>query len=257
MPGARRLRHTAGGAVSEGLLRGLVLWLGRDLRPGLVAAASLPDGRQQGAQFLALSRLEAFHQLGLHAVHHLGDLVDHREALLRDLHEVPAAILRIAASLRVAPLLELVEDGDEVGGIQVQLATQSLLRELAAVAQFDQGRDVARADAERLERLCEAVHRDPAQLDHQEGGPSLGDAGGRGLFRVLWHAQNVTTHEPLVNTNDLLRYCNLPASRQVEPPDDPHGPLPRGISYALLQSLVVPALPEIQNSLHTSESAVA
>src|SRR3954462_12113837 len=30
-----------------------------------------------------------------------------------------------------------------------------------------------------------------------------------------------------------------------------------GISYALLQSLVVPALPEIQNSLHTSESAVA
>ena len=29
-----------------------------------------------------------------------------------------------------------------------------------------------------------------------------------------------------------------------------------GISYALLQSLVVPALPEIQSSLHTSESAV-
>jgi EmrB/QacA subfamily drug resistance transporter len=29
-----------------------------------------------------------------------------------------------------------------------------------------------------------------------------------------------------------------------------------GISYALLQSLVVPALPEIQHSLHTSESAV-
>src|SRR3954454_21076402 len=29
-----------------------------------------------------------------------------------------------------------------------------------------------------------------------------------------------------------------------------------GISYALLQSLVVPALPQIQASLHTSESAV-
>src|SRR5256714_3457785 len=29
-----------------------------------------------------------------------------------------------------------------------------------------------------------------------------------------------------------------------------------GVSYALLQSLVVPALPEIQASLHTSESAV-
>src|SRR3954462_395261 len=44
-----------------------------------------------------------------------------------------------------------------------------------------------------------------------------------------------------------------------------HDPRPRtvlgvlslgGISYALLQSLVVPALPEIQGSLHTSESAV-
>ena len=29
-----------------------------------------------------------------------------------------------------------------------------------------------------------------------------------------------------------------------------------GISYALLQSLVVPALPEIQSSLHTSESSI-
>ena len=29
-----------------------------------------------------------------------------------------------------------------------------------------------------------------------------------------------------------------------------------GISYALLQSLVIPALPQIQSSLHTSESAV-
>ena len=29
-----------------------------------------------------------------------------------------------------------------------------------------------------------------------------------------------------------------------------------GISYALLQSLVVPALPEMQDSLHTSESSV-
>ena len=29
-----------------------------------------------------------------------------------------------------------------------------------------------------------------------------------------------------------------------------------GISYALLQSLVVPALPEIQASLHTTESAI-
>src|SRR3954454_18621338 len=29
-----------------------------------------------------------------------------------------------------------------------------------------------------------------------------------------------------------------------------------GISYALLQSLVIPALPEIQKSLHTTESAV-
>src|ERR671938_777767 len=30
-----------------------------------------------------------------------------------------------------------------------------------------------------------------------------------------------------------------------------------GVSYALLQSLVAPALPEIQHSLHTSEDAVS
>jgi len=30
-----------------------------------------------------------------------------------------------------------------------------------------------------------------------------------------------------------------------------------GVSYALLQSLVAPALPEIQHALHTSESSVS
>jgi EmrB/QacA subfamily drug resistance transporter len=53
-------------------------------------------------------------------------------------------------------------------------------------------------------------------------------------------------------------YCHVIAQRAVSPS-------PRvilavlslgGISYALLQSLVVPALPEIQSSLHVSESAV-
>ncbi len=51
-----------------------------------------------------------------------------------------------------------------------------------------------------------------------------------------------------------MRSCSAPAN-----------PSPRvilavlslgGIAYALLQSLVVPALPQIQSSLHTSESAV-
>src|SRR3954470_6715909 len=56
----------------------------------------------------------------------------------------------------------------------------------------------------------------------------------------------------------MICYCHPMLQRAVSP-------RPRtvlavlslgGISYALLQSLVVPALPEIQNSLHTTESAV-
>jgi EmrB/QacA subfamily drug resistance transporter len=59
-----------------------------------------------------------------------------------------------------------------------------------------------------------------------------------------------------VTTNDLVWSCIV---QRVSTPS------PRvilavlsfgGISYALLQSLVVPALPQIQDSLHTSESAV-
>src|SRR5881398_769700 len=102
-----------------------------------------------------------------------------------------AAILGIAAPRRVAPLLELVEDRDEVGGIEMQLPAKRLLRELPTVAKLDQSRDVAWPDSERLERLGEAVHRDPAQLDHQQRRPLLGDAGRRALSRVLWHTPKV------------------------------------------------------------------
>jgi EmrB/QacA subfamily drug resistance transporter len=63
-------------------------------------------------------------------------------------------------------------------------------------------------------------------------------------------------NQSFVATNDLLWSCIV---QRVSTPS------PRiilavlsfgGISYALLQSLVVPALPQIQDSLHTSESAV-
>src|SRR5256885_16973465 len=100
-----------------------------------------------------------------------------------------AAILGIAAPGRIAPLLELVQDRDEIGGVEMQLPTQRLLRELAAIAKLDQSRDVARSDSERLQRLGEAVHRDPAQLDHQQRRPSLGNARSGALSRVLCHTQ--------------------------------------------------------------------
>src|SRR5213079_117206 len=123
--------------------------------------------------------------------------------LLRDLDEVSAAILGIAAPRRVAPLLELVEDRDEIGGIEMQLPAQRLLCELSTVAKLDQSRHVAGTDPERLQRLGEAVHRDPAQLDHQQRRPLLGDARRRGPPRVLWHTPNVTTRQPLAYTNPL------------------------------------------------------
>ena len=58
--------------------------------------------RQQPLELLALGGLEPVQQVGLHPVHHLRDLVDHREPLLRDLDEVPAAVLGVAAARRVA-----------------------------------------------------------------------------------------------------------------------------------------------------------
>src|SRR3954447_21453967 len=87
-------------------LGSLVVGVAGDLGPRLVAGASLPDRGQQDLELLALGGLEAVEQLGLHPIHDLGDPLDHGDPLLRDLHEVPAAILGIAAALRVAPLLE-------------------------------------------------------------------------------------------------------------------------------------------------------
>src|SRR5438034_4019704 len=101
----------------------------------------------------------------------------------------------------------------------MQLPTQGLWREFATVAKPDQGRDVARSDSERLQRLGEAVHRDPAQLDHQQRRPLLGDPWRGALSRVFWHAPKVITSQSFVSTNHLLGSCDLAARDQPQPPD--------------------------------------
>src|SRR3954454_7769498 len=201
-------------------LSGLVVDLGRRLRVRLVPAAALPDRREQGGCLLALARVEAVEQIVLDAVHHLRDLVDHRAPLLRDLDDVAAAILGIAAARGVATLLELIEDGDEVGGVEVQLTAERLLGDLPAVTKLDQRRDVPGTDPKRLERLGEAVGGDAAALDHQERRPLLGDAGRGALSCVLWHAWKVSMGEPLVSTNHLLPSGD--ASTRRQPPSAHH-----------------------------------
>src|SRR5512133_3527751 len=70
------------------------------------------------------------------------------------------------------------------------------------------------------------------------------------------------THRTLPRTNascqQMIWYDHTILRRVAEPsPRMILAILSRGgISYALLQSLVVPALPEFQQSLHASESAV-
>src|SRR4051794_26473335 len=148
----RRASASKASAVPRGYssrargLGSLVADLGGRPRVRLVAAAALPDRGEQAGDLLALTRVEPVEQLVLDAVHRLRDLVDHREPLLRDLHQMPAPVLGIAAASRVAALLELVQDRDEVRGIEVQLAAKGLLGELTAVAQLDQRGDMARAD---------------------------------------------------------------------------------------------------------------
>src|SRR3954451_20609605 len=78
--------------------------VGHDLRQRRVAAALLPDRGEQPLELLALGWIEAVEHVVLDAVHHLGDLVDHSEALLRDLDKVAAAVAGIAAARRVAAL---------------------------------------------------------------------------------------------------------------------------------------------------------
>src|SRR6478752_3687535 len=104
------LRSCPGGA---GMTSGsLVVRIGWDLGPCLVPAASLPHRGEQTLRLGALGGLEAGEQVPVYPVHHLGDSLKHRDPLPGDLDEVSAAILGIAASDRVAPLLELVQDCD-------------------------------------------------------------------------------------------------------------------------------------------------
>ena len=58
-------------------------------------------------------------QVVLNSVHHLGHPVDDRDPPFRDLDEMSAPILGISTPRRVAPLLEFVEDRDEIGRIEV------------------------------------------------------------------------------------------------------------------------------------------
>jgi hypothetical protein len=159
----------------------------------------------------ALGGVEGAEELVLHPVHRLRDPVDHRDPLLRHLDEVAAPILRVAAPGRIAPGLELVEDRHQVGGVEMEPPAERLLRQLAMVAKLDQGRQVTGTDPVRLERLGEAVHRDPAELDHQQRRPSPRDAGRLVLDRVLWHAPKVSRLQRLVLTNHLLQSMDLPA----------------------------------------------
>ena len=105
----------------------------------------------------------------------------------------------------------------------------------------------------------EAVHRDPAELDHQQRRPPLGDARGGGARVSICFAmrQKLPDTNPWCQPNDLLGSCDRAASQRAPSARMILAVLSLGgISYALLQSLVVPALPQIQDSLHTSESAV-
>ena len=76
---------------------------GGNLGVGLVAADALPDRDEQALELVAVGRLEVGEQLLLDPVHRRADLLDHREALLRDLDPVAAAVLRIAASRSRSP----------------------------------------------------------------------------------------------------------------------------------------------------------
>src|SRR5204863_5544356 len=90
-------------------LRGLFFLDVGGSRVRVIPAARLPDRGESYLELVALGRLEPLEELLLYLVHHLGGLVDDRQSLLRDFHDVTAAILRIAAPGGEAAFLELVQ----------------------------------------------------------------------------------------------------------------------------------------------------
>jgi hypothetical protein len=94
------------------------------------------------------------------------------------LDDVPAAVGRVAPADHEALVVEVVEQADEVGGVDPQPVAERTLRCRAVVAQIAEGDEMAHAEAQGRERTLEArLDRAREALDQQNrvrGGESRG-----------------------------------------------------------------------------------
>jgi len=83
--------------------------------------------------------------------------------------EMPAAVVRIAAALDEALLLELVEQADELAAVVAEGVGDRALGRVRALVERDQDRVVVRVEPELVVRLRRALLRGVAEPFEEEG----------------------------------------------------------------------------------------
>lgn len=119
---------------------------------------------QQLVELLALVGVEGAEHVVLGHRQRALRLLEALRAVLREVDDVAAAVLD-GAPPRDQPIgLELVEQADEVGPVDVQLGGERLLGGAAMVAQQRERDEVARAQSEWVERGLGAQAREPREV---------------------------------------------------------------------------------------------
>src|ERR671935_624714 len=139
-------------AVAQFTTGPALIGVGDQLGATLVDAAPVGDQRYQAQQLRALLRVQPAEKLVLHRLRRALGRGQAGPPFLRDLDDVPPAVLRIAATNDQAVGLEVVEQADELAGVDADRVDQRLLAR-GLSAHLEQHPEVARREAARLQRF--------------------------------------------------------------------------------------------------------
>src|SRR5437879_5307514 len=143
------------------------------LRAAVGAAARVMVARQACQQVLerrALGGVERLEELVVDALDDPAQAGEGFRARRRERDQVAAAIARVAAALDQPPLLELVEDADEVATVEAECVGDRRLRLARLFMEQREDRVVVPAEADLLEAVDHALLRRVADLLEQIGG---------------------------------------------------------------------------------------
>jgi hypothetical protein len=166
--GARGRRSRSGPRLAAALRRAGVPGHLRQIR-----AQPLPLGCRQRRQHLGLGAFGCPLRLGEPA-----------DAVIGQLEQVAAAIVGIAATDQRAVGLELVDQGDEVAGMDPQRAPERLLRHRTGLVELVQDRELGSPQPDRRQGIPEALARGTREPEEEHPATRLrcrpGGSGGGG-----------------------------------------------------------------------------